>query len=147
MARRKSEMQRAAEKAVKKTHIATVVLTVLFFVIGCVGGVIISMQFTKNDKFELIGDKTVFLEIGEKFVEPGVTVISFGKDVSDKITVGGDFATMDTNLEGVYQIVYKIDDLRWGDFQRVRTVIVGDPEKGEQKNSDVTNTEVGDMEE
>lgn len=147
MARRKSEMQRAAEKAVKKTHIATVVLTVLFFVIGCVGGVIISMQLTKNDKFELIGDKTVFLEIGEKFVEPGVTVISFGKDVSDKITVGGDFATMDTNLEGVYQIVYKIDDLRWGDFQRVRTVIVGDPEKGEQKNSDVTNTEVGDMEE
>lgn len=147
MARRKSEMQRAAEKAVKKTHIATVVLTVLFFVIGCVGGVIISMQFTKNDKFELIGDKTVFLEIGEKFVEPGVTVISFGKDVSDKITVGGDFATMDTNLEGVYQIVYKIDDLRWGDFQRVRTVIVGDPEKGEQKNSGVTNTEVGDMEE
>lgn len=147
MARRKSEMQRAAEKAVKKTHIATVVLTVLFFVIGCVGGVIISMQFTKNDKFELIGDKTVFLEIGEKFVEPGVTVISFGKDVSDKITVGGDFATMDTNLEGVYQIVYKIDDLRWGDFQRVRTVIVGDPEKGEQKNSDVTNTEVGYMEE
>ncbi len=147
MARRKSEMQRAAEKAVKKTHIATVVLTVLFFVIGCVGGVIISMQLTKNDKFELIGDKTVFLEIGEKFVEPGVTVISFGKDVSDKITVGGDFATMDTNLEGVYQIVYKIDDLRWGDFQRVRTVIVGDPEKGEQKNSDVTNTEVGAMEE
>ncbi len=147
MARRKSEMQRAAEKAVKKTHIATVVLTVLFFVIGCVGGVIISMQFTKNDKFELIGDKTVFLEIGEKFVEPGVTVLSFGKDVSDKITVGGDFATMDTNLEGVYQIVYKIDDLRWGDFQRVRTVIVGDPEKGEQKNSDVTNTEVEDMEE
>lgn len=140
-------MQRAAEKAVKKTHIATVVLTVLFFVIGCVGGVIISMQLTKNDKFELIGDKTVFLEIGEKFVEPGVTVISFGKDVSDKITVGGDFATMDTNLEGVYQIVYKIDDLRWGDFQRVRTVIVGDPEKGEQKNSDVTNTEVGAMEE
>lgn len=147
MARRKSEMQRAAEKAVKKTHIATVVLTVLFFVIGCVGGVIISMQLTKNDKFELIGDKTVFLEIGEKFVEPGVTVISFGKDVSDKITVGGDFATLDTNFEGIYQIVYKIDDLRWGDFQRVRTVIVGDPEKGEQKNSDVTNTEVGDMEE
>ena len=31
MAKRKSEVQKAAEKAVKKTHTATVVLAVLFF--------------------------------------------------------------------------------------------------------------------
>ena len=141
MARRKREVQKAAEKAVKKTHTATVVLAVLFFVIGCIGGVIVSMQLTKNDKFELNGEKTVYLEIGEKYVEPGVTVISIGKDVSDKITTGGDFAAMNTDVEGVYQIVYKIDDLRWGDYQRVRTVIVGDPEKGEQEISDVEHTE------
>lgn len=90
MAKRKSEVQKAAEKAVKKTHTATVVLAVLFFVIGCIGGVIVSMQLTKNDKFELNGEKTVYLEIGEKYIEQGVTVISFGKDVSDKITTGGD---------------------------------------------------------
>lgn len=58
--------------------------------IGCIGGVIVSMQLTKNDKFELNGEKTVYLEIGEKYIEQGVTVISFGKDVSDKITTGGD---------------------------------------------------------
>lgn len=147
MARRKSEVQKAAEKAVKKTHTATVVLAILFFVIGCVGGVIVSMQLTKNDKFELNGKKTVYLEIGEKYIEQGVTVISFGKDVSDKITTGGDFGAMNTDIEGVYQIVYKIDDLRWGDYQRVRTVIVGNPEKGEQEIPDVTHTEDGGMEE
>ena len=147
MARRKSEVQKAAEKAVKKAHTATVVLVILFFVIGCIGGVIVSMQLTKNDKFELNGEKTVYLEIGEKYVEPGVTVISFGKDVSDKITTGGDFGTMNTDIEGVYQIVYKIDDLRWGDYQRVRTVIVGNPEKGEQGISDVGHTEDGNTEE
>lgn len=147
MAKRKSEVQKAAEKAVKKTHTATVVLAVVFFVIGCVGGVIVSMQLTKNDKFELNGEKTVYLEIGEKYVEPGVTVISFGKDVSDKITTGGDFGAMNTDIEGVYQIVYKIDDLRWGDYQRVRTVIVGNPEKGEQEIPDVGHTEDGNTEE
>lgn len=147
MAKRKSEVQKAAEKAVKKTHTATVVLAVLFFVIGCIGGVIVSMQLTKNDKFELNGEKTVYLEIGEKYVEPGVTVISFGKDVSDKITTGGDFGAMNTDIEGVYQIVYKIDDLRWGDYQRVRTVIVGNPEKGEQEIPDVGHTEDGNTEE
>ena len=146
MARRKSEVQKAAEKADKKTHTATVVLAVLFFVIGCIGGVIVSMQLTKNDKFELNGDKTVYLEIGEKYVEPGVTVVSFGKDVSDKITKGGDYATMDTSIEGVYQIVYKIEDFRWGDFQRVRTVVVGNPETNDQKAPDVTHTEDGSME-
>lgn len=147
MARRKSEVQKAAEKAVKKTHTATVVLAILFFVIGCIGGVIVSMQLTKNDKFELNGEKTVYLEIGEKYVEPGVTVISFGKDVSDKITTGGDFGAMNTDIEGVYQIVYKIDDLRWGDYQRVRIVIVGNPEKGEQEIPDVGHTEDGNTEE
>lgn len=147
MARRKSEVQKAAEKAVKKAHTATVVLAILFFVIGCIGGVIVSMQLTKNDKFELNGEKTVYLEIGEKYIEQGVTVISFGKDVSDKITTGGDFGAMNTDIEGVYQIVYKIDDLRWGDYQRVRTVIVGNPEKGEQKISDVGHTEYGNTEE
>ena len=147
MARRKSEVQKAAEKAVKKTHTATVVLAILFFVFGCIGGVIVSMQLTKNDKFELNGEKTVYLEIGEKYIEQGVTVISFGKDVSDKITTGGDFGTMNTDIEGVYQIVYKIDDLRWGDYQRVRIVIVGDPEKGEQEIPDVGHTEDGNTEE
>ncbi len=148
MARRKSEVQKAAEKAVKKTHTATVVLVVLFFLIGCIGGVFVSMQLTKNDKFELKGDKTVYLQIGEAYSEAGVEIVSFGKDISAKVTYSGDYDSLDTATEGVYQIVYKVEDLRWGNFQRVRTVVVGNPDQEDETDpADVTHTEDGNGEE
>ncbi len=133
MARRKSEVQKAAESAVKKTHPATIILAVLFFLIGCAGGVFASMTLTKNDRFDLNGEKVIRLQMGESYTEQGVTVISFGKDVSDKAVRGGDADSLKEGAEeGIYQIVYTIDDLRWGDFQRVRVVIVGDPEGADE---------------
>lgn len=133
MARRKSEAQKAAEKAVKKTHTATLVFALLFLIIGCIGGVVVSTQLTKNDKFELNGDAVVRLDIGEEYEERGVTVISFGRDISEKTERGGDVDSLIANAEeGIYQIVYTVDDFRWGEYQRVRTVIVGNPEGAEE---------------
>ena len=125
---RKSSVEKTAEKAVKKVHAATIALALLFFVIGCIGGVVVYGQLTKNDKFDLLGDNTVTLKIGEAYTEAGVSIVSFGRDISDKVVYGGDYDVLDTNVEGVYQIVYKVEDIRWGDYQRVRTVIVGDPD-------------------
>lgn len=129
MARRKSDVQKAAESAVKKTHPATIFLAILFFLIGCAGGVFASVQLTKNDRFDLNGEKVVRLETGATYTEQGATVVSFGKDISAKVVYGGDAESLKGNAEeGIYQIVYTVDDLRWGDFQRVRVVIVGNPE-------------------
>ena len=129
---KKSDVQKAAEKAVKKSHPATLILAILFLIVGAVAGVVLSRELTKNDKFELIGEKQVELAIGESYKEAGVKIISFGRDISDKVAYGGDFVTMgEIPEEGIYQIVYTVDDFRWGDYQLVRTVIVGAPEGAE----------------
>ncbi len=133
---KKSDAQKAAEKAVKKSHPATLILAILFLIVGAVAGVVLSRELTKNDKFELIGEKQVELVIGESYKEAGVKIISFGRDISDKVAYGGDFATMgEIPEEGIYQIVYTVDDFRWGDYQLVRTVIVGNPEGAEGLNN------------
>ena len=138
MARRKSDVQRAAESAVKKTHPATIFLAILFFLIGCAGGVFVSIQLTKNDRFDLNGEKVIRLEEGASYTEQGATVVSFGKDISAKVVYGGDAESLKGSLEeGIYQIVYTIDDLRWGDYQRVRVVIVGNPEGADEFVSSV----------
>lgn len=133
---KKSDAQKAAEKAVKKSHPATLILAILFLIVGAVAGVVLSRELTKNDKFELIGEKQVELAIGASYKEAGVKIISFGRDISDKVAYGGDFATMgEIPEEGIYQIVYTVDDFRWGDYQLVRTVIVGKPEGAEGLNN------------
>ena len=133
---KKSDAQKAAEKSVKKSHPATLILAILFLIVGAVAGVVLSRELTKNDKFELIGEKQVELAIGESYKEAGVKIISFGRDISDKVAYGGDFVTMgEIPEEGIYQIVYTVDDFRWGDYQLVRTVIVGTPEGAEGLNN------------
>lgn len=129
MARRKSNAAKTAERAVKKTHTATIVLAVLFLIVGAVAGVLVSRNLTKDDRFVLNGDKVVRIEVGGSFADEGATVVSLGKDISSKVAIGGD--TLNAGQEGIYQLVYTVDDFRWGDYQLVRVVIVGDPEGAE----------------
>ena len=125
-----SGASRAAKKAVKKTHIATIVLALVFFAIGAVAAFFAYRQLTKNDEFVLRGESVVWLDVGEEFVDEGVHIVSFGRDISAKATTGGD--ELDVNTEEIYQIVYQVKDIRWGNFRRVRTVIVGNPEGAEE---------------
>lgn len=106
----------------KSIHPATALLAVLFLLIGCTAGVFASVRLTKGDEFRLNGDKEVRLAVGEAYAEEGATVISFGRDISDKVQVGGD--ALDTSAAGTYKLVYTVKDLRWGDYRLVRTVIV-----------------------
>ena len=132
MARNKSETRRTAEKTLKKTHSLTLVLAFFFLVIGCVGGVAASVIFTKNDYFVLKGDEVVLVAVGGEYEEKGASAVSFGKDISDKIVRGGDLKYLDTDIEGIYQIVYSVEDFRWSDYRLVRTVVVGNPEGAEE---------------
>lgn len=126
MARRKSETQKIAEDVVKKTHGLTIFLSIIFLLIGAVLGYIVTKTLTKNDKFLLNNEKEIFLEVGDDYIEYSATAISFGRDVSDKIKIGGD--TVNTSKAGVYQVVYEIDDFWLGDCRLVRTVTVGEVE-------------------
>ena len=132
MAKKRSGARQTAEKAVKKFHPAILLLAVLCLIIGIVAGVLVSRYLTKNDVFELNGAKTIQIALGDSFTDPGVHIVSFGRDISSKAEVGGDFSVFDESVEDIYQFVYTVDDVRWGEYQLVRTVIVGNPEGSEE---------------
>lgn len=120
----------AAAKAAKRTHPATLVLAVVFLVIGIAGGIFASEALTAGDRFTLNGDREIRLACGQEFDDPGATVLSFGRDISARVQVGGDAERFDSETPGTYYFVYTVGDLRWGDYQLVRTVIVAEAEEG-----------------
>lgn len=125
-----SRSRGSVSKAVKKSHKGVLLLALLFLVIGAAAGAAVSWFMTKDDRFVLNGEKEITLAVGEAYEEQGAEVISFGRDISENVVISGD--TVDESTEGVYQIVYSVEDLRWGEYQLVRVVTVGD---GDPDNS------------
>ncbi len=125
-----SRSRGSVSKAVKKSHKGVLLLALLFLVIGAAAGAAVSWFMTKDDRFVLNGEKEITLAVGEAYEEQGAEVISFGRDISENVVISGD--TVDETTEGVYQIVYSVEDLRWGEYQLVRVVTVGDgdPDNG-----------------
>ena len=125
-----SRSRGSVSKAVKKSHKGVLLLALLFLVLGAAAGAAVSWFMTKDDRFVLNGEKEITLAVGEAYEEQGAEVISFGRDISENVVISGD--TVDESTEGVYQIVYPVEDLRWGEYQVVRVVTVGDgdPDNG-----------------
>lgn len=126
MSRKKNKIADAAEDAVKKSHPAILFLAVLFLLIGLAAGAFVCSRLTSGDKLELSGERVVYLQVGQTYEEPGVKAVYLGRDVSGKVVLSGD--EVDTSQEGIYQIVYKVDGLFTKEYQRVRAVVVGEPE-------------------
>lgn len=125
-----SRSRGSVSKAVKKSRKGVLLLALLFLLIGAAAGAAVSWFMTKDDRFVLNGEKEITLAVGEVYEEQGAEVISFGRDISENVVISGD--TVDESTEGVYQIVYSVEDLRWGEYQLVRVVTVGDgdPDNG-----------------
>lgn len=125
-----SRSRGSVSKAVKKSHKGVLLLALLFLLIGAAAGAAVSWFMTKDDRFVLNGEKEITLAVGEVYEELGAEVISFGRDISENVVISGD--TVDETTEGVYQIVYSVENLRWGEYQLVRVVTVGDgdPDNG-----------------
>lgn len=113
--------KRKATKAIKNTHGLTIFLVLLFFVVGAVGGFFAYRHLTKDDVFELVGEKEITLNIGDTYTDEGYVASAFGKDVSDKVVVNGQ---VDTTKEGVYVVTYTVDHIKYKDVKRCRVVTV-----------------------
>lgn len=70
----------------------------------------------------LKGNKNIYLEVGDKYQEPGYTVVDgIDQNLTDKVKVSGN---VDTKKEGVYQITYSVVNSRNVTTTVKRTVIV-----------------------
>ena len=94
---------------------------VLALVLGGVVGYFVGFSLIKNDKFEINGEKTIEIYIGQTYEDEGATAISFGKDVSSKIKAE---SNINTSEEGQYYIKYTVDNIRYRGVERYRIIIV-----------------------
>lgn len=116
-------------KSNKKTKKQPIFLTVIFVIaiIFGSGGYLTFNLLTKNDKFEIVGEKNITLAVGEDYVEQGAKIISFGRDRSESLQILE--STVDTSVAGEYYVKYSSTDYRFKNVIRYRYVVV--EEEGE----------------
>ena len=113
--------KKQAIKAIKKTHGLTIFLVLLFFAAATLGGFFAYRYVTKNDTFELVGEKDITLSVGDTFTDAGYKVSAFGKDISSKVEVAGE---VDTTKEGVYVLTYTVNHIKYKDVKKCRVITV-----------------------
>ena len=137
----KNKIKRQAKKELKSTakriSVGGMIAIVLTLIVSVITGVFVERLITKNDCFVLMGQKEFVIELGAEgstytYTEEGFSIISFGKDLSDKVSIKTNMTnnndgtyTIDTSEEGDYYIIYTVDSLKYGKIKRVRTFAVG----------------------
>ena len=114
-------MKKPLKKTLKRANKTVLLYLMLFLVLGIASGYSASLHLTKDDKFELLGDKNINLNLNETYNELGASVISFGKNLDDKIHIE---SNVDTSKEGEYVVIYTVNSLKYKDIRRVRYVTV-----------------------
>lgn len=115
-------MKKEIKKIAKKTHKSIIICILIFLIIGFASGYGVTLLVTKNDTFELIGDKNITLNVNQQYQEKGVKAISFGKDLKDEVVIT---SNVDTTKEGEYTVIYTIkSSLKYKNIKRVRYVSV-----------------------
>ena len=113
------------KKEPQKRHFLLIAVLIFIF-LGCAGGYFLGEHIVKNDKFEVIGEKTIVLTVGQDYVEQGVNVIALGKKVAnDKIKIKSD---VDTTKAGNYIVEYRVNHIRFKNVVKYRAVIVKESE-------------------
>ena len=117
----KSKEQKNIEKAIKKMHPITLAVGLIFLAVGILVGYLTSYFISKDDTFELIGDSSIVVEVGDAgvYTDEGVKCISYGRDLSKNVVVNTNMTknddgtyTFDTSAEGEFYIIYTVDDVR-----------------------------------
>ncbi len=114
------------ERKMKKAGPIAVLVIVVFFVVGLLGGYLTFLLTSSHDCFDMLGEEEVTLTLDEKYIDEGVKIIEFGKDISENVEY-------DTNLlsdgnefyaeeVGTYYIKYSVDSFKYGKIFKIQKV-------------------------
>ena len=128
--------KRTAKKKIKRIHPLSFVVWLLALAIGVAVGVGACAFLCRNDGFTLIGKSEITVPVEEgktyEYTDKGVRAVSFGRDISRHVQVetnmtelGDGEYSFDASTEGVYYLIYTVDDARFGEIRRIRTIVVG----------------------
>lgn len=106
-----------------------ILLLAILFIGFFAGGFALCKVLTRNDYFDLLGDKEIVINVGMDYTysEDGFKAISFGKDVSDQVVVSTNLMRdaegnyiIPTGKTGEYVIKYTINSSRLKNIVRYR---------------------------
>lgn len=97
---------------------------VLFVAASCDDAETGLTKVTYYAQLELNGDQYMYATLGKEFVDPGVTAIMKGEDVSDKVKVDG---KVDTQTSGLDTLTYTVVNEDGFSASTSRYVFVKDP--------------------
>ncbi len=128
--------KRTVKKKVKRIHPLSFVVWILALAIGIGVGAGACAFICRDDGFELIGKSEISIPVEEgktyDYTDKGVKAVSFGKDISRRVKVNTNLTEtddgvyeLDASKEGLYYIIYTVDDPRYGNIKRVRMITVG----------------------
>lgn len=148
---KKSAAQKAATAAAvagaaavisKKVNGKTIAIAVIALIIAFGIGVGACFILSKNDRFDIVGQDEITLQLSESYKDQGVDIREYGIDLSGKAKVEADpKLKTDENGEyyadevGTYYIKYTVSSLKFGfvyKIQKVRLLtFVEESESGE----------------
>lgn len=118
----KKKTKNKIKKTFKKLPKSILICLIVFFIIGIPIGYFSLNAISKNDKFEIIGEKSITLNINEEYEEQGATAIQFGKNIDGNIVIE---SNVDTTTEGEYMVVYTVNSsFKYKNIKRVRYITV-----------------------
>lgn len=129
----KNNWNKAAKKAVRKSHRGIKWIALFFLAIGFAAGYLGCEYLCADDCFILNGETHITIPIGSDYTyyDEGATVISLGRDISSEVTIETDLTAtengtypIDTTTENVYTITYTVDDFRYGPVKKIRFITV-----------------------
>lgn len=121
--KKSTKTTKKVKKELSKFSTVTKLISAILFVVGVMGGVFTTYYFTRNDTFQIIGETEIHLNVGEEYIEQGVKIIAFGKDISDQVIITGE---VNTEVEDVYVIKYTVDNFRFKNYTLYKKITVGE---------------------
>lgn len=158
-ATRSTKSKRSTSRKIKSLGVKAIMIILLVTIIGVAIGAGACWVVCRNDCFTIIGQDEMTLpmttisyvdeqpiESDTKYYDEGVKVISFGRDVSDKVYIKTDLkqnadGSYYADEVGTYYIIYQVDDIKYGKIftvKRIRliTFVEGTPENNVDKDVD-----------
>ncbi len=108
-------------KKLSKFTTTTKIICVFLFVLAVFGGVFTTYYLTKDDAFTLIGGTEITLSVGDEYIEQGVKIIAFGKDISNEVIITG---TVNTNVADEYVLKYTVNNFRFKNYTLYKKITV-----------------------
>ena len=129
-----------AVKAAKKMSGKSIAVVFICFILALAIGAGVCFFLGRNDKFDIVGNEQISINVNEKYADEGVDIREFGINLSKKAIIDTDLKT-DGNGNyyaeeaGDYYIAYTVKSLKFGliyPVQKIRLIsVIGESEGGE----------------